>query len=973
MKKLLILLLAICPFYGQNSSAQSTTGFHRVGQVLSRSSQGIAANVAPFAKISVTSTGTGSAASIYSDPLLTAPITPPVLTADAAGNYSYYISLGNCVTETISSPGQSPIVIPNICSLSGGSTPAPPSFAVQFANSGATAFQGDSSITITPNTHTLTSVNLISQSLLAGVSNTVWSAVRNNTGNNGITTSYVDACTFGGSVLIEQNYSGTDTIPYNCINAGVGSPVQTNPMVDNQRNGQSARTGVSNVRDFGADNSGVSDSSALYINGVLPGSCSTFSSVQSCLPSLWPTGNYRMHEEVIPNTYNSQVFWRGAFPGSSHIFYNGAGGSNTYMVQWPGLSAGGFENMRFEGVNPGSTVTTMAQNFMNLTTTSQEIIDSRAVLNNFQIQNFFGDGITMGSQVTPGQILNGYFTHFRTDALGGYFLKFWSTDTADGFPIALRDYTMDNNVSTAVSTYACTAGIYDSCGGSPIRPTTNGAGDLFCDSCGPGQLIEIDNARIEENLPTTLVGNNDQGRFFFNNDETSPSTIQPIINIKNYNLAGNLTDPHPIVSTNSGNVGAEFIGHNYILDASSLYKNRTTQQEYGSDAEAQGALWSFGADAKAFQGIGLEDWLLDVIPKSSRSSNNVLRQAGDWFVNKRADFTASGGPITVVIRPTGGRGSLSSTEQVTAVGTLAINGSSANITNFSPAYIPSAATGSVHIGDWLVIANSGSGGTGSSTVQVTCVQMNSTATPCSGLAVPGVVVTPIPVCLTTSGCPTAGAASVIWQQVTTWDYGFDAKRVSSLPTAGTACPAESLTEWLTNPVAGQPIFSMCNASLQWVTGPNSGSILTNSVTFNSSGSGGASPQAFNGSAAITISYNTLGAAPTASPTFTGTVTLPGTYVVGANTIAQPSNAGTLALTNQIAVSGAGTYTTATSDAFTVTGATSSSHCTFSPTNATAAASTVVGFISAVGTNSVTISHVATTASGGTVNILCTPN
>jgi hypothetical protein len=773
-------------------------------------------------------------------------------------------------------------------------TPAPPAFAVQFANSSASSLQADSSITITPSRHSLTAPNL----------NTVWSASILNTGNNGILTAYTEACTFGGSVLIEQNYSGTDTIPYNCTNAGVGSPVQANPMVDNQRNGQSTRTGAANVRDYGADNAGVADASALYSNGVLPGSCSTFSSVQSCLPSIWPTGNYRMHEEVIPNTYNSQVFWRGAFPGSSHIFYNGAGGTNTYLVQWPGLSAGGFENMHFEGVNPGSTITTMAQNFMNLTTTNQEIIDERAILDNFQIQNFYGDGITMGSQITPGEILNGYFTHFRTDALGGYFLKFWSTSTADGFPIVLRDYTMDNNVSTAVSTYLCTQGYVGSCSGSPIRPNNYGAGELFCDSCGPGQLFEVDTARIEENLPTVISGNNDQGRFFFNNDQVSPATIQPIINIKNYNVAGNLTDPHPIVSTNSGNVGVVFLGRNYVIDMSALYKNRTTQQEYGSDSEAQGALWSFGASPKAFQGIGLEDWLLDVIPKASRSANTVLRQAGDWLVNKQTDFTTSGGPITVVISPADGRGSLGSAEQVTATGTLVLNGSNANITNFTPAFIPAGPTGSVHIGDWLAIPSSGSGGTGTSTVQVTCVAMNSAYSGCSGLTGPGIIVTPAPVCLTTSGCPAAASATVNWLQVQTWDYGFDAKRVSSLPTAGTSCPAESLTEWLTNPVAGQRAFSTCNASLQWVDGPSFGANVT---------------------------------------------------------------------TSQIAVSGSGTYTTGTSDAFTVTGATASSHCAFSPTNATAAASTVVGYVSAVGTNSVTITHVATTASGGTVSIVCTPN
>lgn len=68
-----------------------------------------------------------------------------------------------------------------------------------------------------------------------------------------------------------------------------------------------------------------------------------------------------------------------------------------------------------------------------------------------------------------------------------------------------------------------------------------------------------------------------------------------------------------------------------------------------------------------------------------------------------------------------------------------------------------------------------------------------------------------------------------------------------------------------------------------------------------------------------------------------------------------------------------TFTTATTDVGTVTGATSSSHCTFSPTNVTASADLLADFISTKATNAITITHSATTASGGTVDILCTVN
>lgn len=57
---------------------------------------------------------------------------------------------------------------------------------------------------------------------------------------------------------------------------------------------------------------------------------------------------------------------------------------------------------------------------------------------------------------------------------------------------------------------------------------------------------------------------------------------------------------------------------------------------------------------------------------------------------------------------------------------------------------------------------------------------------------------------------------------------------------------------------------------------------TNALTINNSGSGVASGGTFNGSAAITISYNSIGAAPLASPTFTGVPAAP-TAAVNTNT------------------------------------------------------------------------------------------
>jgi hypothetical protein len=66
-----------------------------------------------------------------------------------------------------------------------------------------------------------------------------------------------------------------------------------------------------------------------------------------------------------------------------------------------------------------------------------------------------------------------------------------------------------------------------------------------------------------------------------------------------------------------------------------------------------------------------------------------------------------------------------------------------------------------------------------------------------------------------------------------------------------------------------------------------------------------------------------------------------------------------------------TTTAATSDAATVTGATSSSHCSLAAKNASAATNITTSYISATASNSVTVTHTAT--SGMTYDILCSAN
>lgn len=87
----------------------------------------------------------------------------------------------------------------------------------------------------------------------------------------------------------------------------------------------------------------------------------------------------------------------------------------------------------------------------------------------------------------------------------------------------------------------------------------------------------------------------------------------------------------------------------------------------------------------------------------------------------------------------------------------------------------------------------------------------------------------------------------------------------------------------------------------WATVSGSGGTTTNPVTFTNTG-GAAAGTTFDGSVARTIDYSTLGAAPTASPTFTGTMTVPTITTAAATTL---SVTGTTGVTLDI---GSGTLT-----------------------------------------------------------------
>jgi hypothetical protein len=207
---LILLLPLTCPLFGQ-----ATTGFHRTAVALSRATQGVTAQVVPNAKITVTNTSTGAAATIYSDAALSSQITPSVVTADNSGNYGYYLPLNYCVTETITSPGQGTQVIPNICVNSVGGNGCTVSGAANqlVTNNGATGCNSTAATADSSGNVIATSVNATpNAAALAYYTGSTDLAQAVNAAASATTNKIVDATGFAAGTY---NVTHTMSIPAN--------------------------------------------------------------------------------------------------------------------------------------------------------------------------------------------------------------------------------------------------------------------------------------------------------------------------------------------------------------------------------------------------------------------------------------------------------------------------------------------------------------------------------------------------------------------------------------------------------------------------------------------------------------------------------------------------------------------------------------------------------------------------------------
>ena len=229
------------------------------------------------------------------------------------------------------------------------------------------------------------------------------------------------------------------------------------------------------------------------------------------------------------------------------------------------------------------------------------------------------------------------------------------------------------------------------------------------------------------------------------------------------------------------------------------------------------------------------------------------------------------------------------------------------------------------------------------------------------------------------GCSTSTAGSICYWTGSAWTV-FAGNNSGNLFLQESAAGVPS---WVAG--GGGDSITSPNSTLT-IGGTSSATTLdvANAATFNNAGGGAASGTTYNGSTARTISYNTLGAAPTASPTFTGTVTTP---LTTAGLVTTSSGGVLSSEANCTIAQGCTNATSAAAGQVPNTSSTAASTWTATPTygiqNTTAGGSTFAGSASAggsitingdgasPGTSTISVNTAGTTLNLGSTNATVT--
>ncbi|HTW62485.1 MAG TPA: hypothetical protein VMD55_11800 [Terracidiphilus sp.] len=343
-------------------------------------------------------------------------------------------------------------------------------------------------------------------------------------------------------------------------------------------------TSVLDARYFGADPTGTLDSTAALLHAA----------TVSCLPSLevepvlLSPGLYRIvnldlsHLRCAPyfETPNDQ---------SVQLEYNGTGTPGDYLIKLPNMSFDGFRGIAFNGENP----TTGAMATYGIWLTGR-------VDNNFWIQRSrFESFLSHAIYHTGNGFTNWHMDHVRFDGVGGCGVYLTGNNHSDGQPFSLTDFTLDNRRP------------YDRLGRKWLADNHIGNGvnwgdAVVCVNNGTNLLLDLEDARIEDNAPQVVIGNNDNAALVreWNTRPDQELTVN-IYDVMTADVipAGSTVEP-ALVSSAEGHVRLTVRGSE-SLNAIACIKDVATQTYYGDRFCSQDGLFTWGYDRQQAGGISM--------------------------------------------------------------------------------------------------------------------------------------------------------------------------------------------------------------------------------------------------------------------------------------------------------------------------------------------------------------------------------
>ncbi len=540
-------------------------------------------------------------------------------------------------------------------------------------------------------------------------------------------------------------------------------------------------TSVLDARYFGADPTGTFDSTAALLQAA-KASCLREDEVK---PLLLAPGFYRIVNLDLSQTH-CEPYFETPNDQSVQLVYNGIGTPGDYLVKLPDMSFDGFRGIAFMGENP--TTGAMATYGVWLTGN----VDNNFWIQRSRFESFLGHAIY---HTGNKGFTNWHMDHLRFDGVRGCGVYLTGSNEDDGQPFSLKDFTLDNREPP------------DRLGRQWLTDNHIGNGvnwgdAVVCVNNGTSILLDLEDARIEDNDPQVPIGNNDNGALVREwNTLAGQALIVSIYDV----MAADVIPPGStvapaLVSSQDGRVRLTVRGSESI-NAIACIKVVATQSYYGDPFCSEDGLFTWGSNSQQVGGISMGTAgsipnQIESIGDSALGGNFARFHQGDLLL--RPDTQAHpgvDGPIRWVTAPLTG-----ACETAARVITA-----DANVTAGNPSISFGSGTSVAKLeilpGDNITIGAADS--PDKFPAQVVSVSYASSS----------ITVNPAPP-------STLNPAQLAWQVCTVHELP-GAQSAAAPPQTGTWATGERV--WNTNVAPGQPTFWACarggTPCTQWISGP----------------------------------------------------------------------------------------------------------------------------------------------------------